>query len=73
MIPSVKRKEWRDLVVGSIKPKILSHSLRLKIDKYRKEIKSGRLTPEEAVDRLHKECKDHYKIYKNDLYQIFGV
>lgn len=71
MIPSVKRKEWHDLVVGSIKPKILSHSLRLKIYKYQKEIKAGRITIEQAVDRLHKECRDHYKLYKNDLYQIF--
>lgn len=71
MIPSIKRKEWHDLVAGSIKPKILSHSLRLKINKYQKEIKSGRLTTDEAVNRLHKECEAHYRLYKNDLYQIF--
>lgn len=71
MIPSVKRKEWHDLVVGSIKPKIISHSLRLKINKFRTEIKMGRLTTDEAIELLHKECKDHYNIYKNDLYQIF--
>lgn len=71
MIPSIKRKEWHELVVGSIKPKIISHSLRLKINKYQKEIKSGRLTADDAVDLLYQECKDHYNLYKNDLYQIF--
>ena len=71
MIPSVKRKEWHELVVGSIKPKILSHSLKLKIYKYQKDIKSGKITVEQAVEQLHQECQDHYNIYKNDLYQIF--
>jgi hypothetical protein len=73
MIPSIQRKEWHDLVVGSIKPKIISHSLRLKINKYQKEIKAGKITVEEAINQLYQECKDHYKLYKNDLYQIFHL
>ena len=73
MLPSIRRKEWRELVTGSIHPTIQSHSLKIKLSIIRKKVERGMISPENAIMELFVECKTHFNTYKNDLYQIFPV
>jgi hypothetical protein len=73
MIPSVARKEWRDLVLKPIHPKLLSHSLKFKLQTIKRKIKSGIITQEQGIKELHRECQDHYDLYKSDIHKIFNV
>jgi hypothetical protein len=71
MIPSISHVEWSEIVTGNINVNLSSHSLRIKINNLRRKIKNGHLTTELAVKELYCDCKKHYEIYKNDLFQIF--
>jgi hypothetical protein len=73
MIPSIRRKEWRELVTGSINPTINSHSLKIKISLIKKKVERGMMSPDSAVMDLFVECKTHFNLYKHDLHQIFMV
>jgi hypothetical protein len=73
MIPSIRRKEWRELVTGSIRPTIHSHSLKIKLSIIRKKVERGMISPENAVMEFFVECKTHFNSYKKDLHQIFPV
>jgi hypothetical protein len=73
MIPSIRRKEWRDLVTGSIDPRIQSHSLRIKLSIIKRKVVMGTLSPENAAMELFVECKTHFNIYRHDLHRIFMV
>ena len=72
MIPSVRRKEWRELVLKPVSPKLLSHSFRFKLSSIKRKIKSGRISQEQGIKELISECEAHYDLYKNDLHQIFN-
>ncbi len=71
MLPSIRRKEWRELVTGTINPKISSHSLRIKLNSIRRKVASGLLSPDNAALELFVECKTHLSLYRNDLHHIF--
>jgi hypothetical protein len=71
MMPSIRRKEWRELVTGSIDPRINSHSLRIKLNLIRRKVILGTMSPDNAVMELFVECKSHFNLYKYDLQNIF--
>jgi hypothetical protein len=71
MIPSIQRKEWLELIMGSFDPPISSHLLKIRINTLRKKVKRKLVTPETAVNELYDDCKKHQDIYKNDLFTIF--
>jgi hypothetical protein len=71
MIPSIRRKEWRELVTGSIEPRIISHSLKIKLNTIRRNVARGTISPDNAVMELFVECKTHFDLYRNDLHHIF--
>lgn len=71
MIPSIRRKEWRELVTGSIDPRISSHSLKIKLNSIRKNVVQGTMSTDNAVMDLFVECKTHFDLYRNDLHHIF--
>jgi hypothetical protein len=71
MIPSIRRKEWRELVTGSIDPRISSHAFKIKLNTIKRKVVLGTLSPENAVMELFVECKVHFDLYRNDLHHIF--
>lgn len=71
MIPSIRRKEWRDLVTGSIEPRISSPTFKIKLNIIKKKVLKGTLSTENAVMELFVECKSHFDLYRNDLHNIF--
>ncbi len=71
MIPSVDRKEWYDLVTGSLKPKLTSPLLKIKISIFRRKVNRGMLTTKQAITELMKDCEKNYELYRQDLHQIF--
>jgi hypothetical protein len=71
MIPSIRRKEWRELVTGTIEPRISSHALRIKLNTIKRKVIKGTLSPESGVMELFVECKTHLDLYRNDLHYIF--
>ncbi len=71
MIPPVERKEWYELVTGSIEPNLTSRLLKIKISVLRRKVNRGLITAEEAVKELMKECEKHYDLYRQDLQVIF--
>jgi len=73
MIPSITRKEWRDLVLKPVDPKLLSHSFKFKLQSVKRKIKSGIITQEQGIKELYRECQVHYDLYKSDLHQIFNA
>jgi len=72
MIPSITRKEWRDLVLNPVNPKLLSHSFKLKLQSVKRKIKAGILTQDQGIKELYHECQVHYDLYKSDLHTIFN-
>lgn len=72
MIPSITRKEWRDLVLNPVSPKLLSHSFKFKLQAVKRKIKTGILTQEQGIKELYHECQVHYDLYKSDLHNIFN-
>jgi hypothetical protein len=73
MLPSIRRKEWRELVMGSINPRINSHSLKIKLSLIRRKVVMGTISPDNAVMELFVECKTHLSLYKFDLHYIFAM
>jgi hypothetical protein len=71
MLPSIRRKEWRELVTGSIDPTINSHSLKIKLSIIKRKVERGLMSPDNAVMELFVECKTHFNLYKHDLHHIF--
>ena len=71
MIPSVERKEWYELVTGSIEPNLSSRLLKIKISILRRKVNRGLITAAEAVKELMKDCEEHYDLYRQDLQAIF--
>ncbi len=72
MITSVDRKEWYNLVTGSLQPTLTSPLLKIKISIFNRKVNRGMLTTQQAITELMKDCEKHYELYKQDLHQIFG-
>ena len=72
-MPSITRKEWRELVLRPDTPKLISYSFRYKLRAIRRKIKSGNISQEQGIKELYNECQNHYKLYKNDLHHIFDL
>jgi len=73
MIPSIKRKEWREFLLREDTPYLISHSLRLKLNGIKRKIKSGSISREQGVSELYNECKKNYDLYRSDLHWIFEI
>ena len=71
MIPDVNRREWKDLLLGNINPKLSSLSLKLKLNALKMKLKSKKLSISEAVTTIHAYCSSNPKIYSKDLNAIF--
>jgi len=71
MIPSVNRKEWRVLIMGSIEPTITSRLLKIKLSILHRKVKHGMISPKKAVEELFQDCKKHYDLYRQDIQSIF--
>lgn len=71
MLPSLKQKEWLQLVMGNIDPRISSHLLKIKVNTLRQKVRRKMVSAEEAASELYEDCKKHQDIYQNDLHLIF--
>ncbi|MBN1598526.1 MAG: hypothetical protein JW894_09550 [Bacteroidales bacterium] len=71
MIPSIKNKGWRELLLETGKYNISSHLLKMKLNAIKKRLNLGALSLEQAINELYKECADNPDLYQNDIYQIF--
>jgi hypothetical protein len=71
MLPASDRKEWLELIAGSIDPPLSSHLLKIRLSTLRKKVRLKLITREEAARELYKDCLSHEDIYRNDLYVIF--
>jgi hypothetical protein len=73
MIPSIKRKEWRELLLREDTPNLTSHSFRLKINTTKRKIRSGLISREQGIRELYNECRKNYDLYRSDLHRIFDI
>ncbi len=73
MIPSIKRKEWRELLLRPDTPNLTSHSLRLKLNGIKRKIQSGSISQEQGIRELYNECRKNYELYRSDLHRIFDI
>jgi hypothetical protein len=71
MMPSIERREWCEIISGTLRPRISSHSLKMKIDAIKRKTRTGNLTLDKAIEELYRECSNHYDLYKHDLFHIF--
>lgn len=71
MIPSIDRKEWRELVTGTYNTVIVSHSLKIRGNDICRKIKGGKTSIEEGINELYIYCLTHHELFKTDLYKIF--
>lgn len=70
-IPPKDRAEWTKLVDGSLDHKFQNYVLQLRIYQMRKEIKSGAMTTEKAVDDLYQLCFKYALAVQPDMTAIF--
>lgn len=71
MIPNIRRHEWKDLLSGTINPKLNSLSLKLKLNNLRMGVRTKKMTVDEAVQEIHSYCASNTKMYSKDLKTIF--
>ena len=70
MKPATSRAELHKLISDIEIIEITSLSLKTKINKLKRQIIAGQITEETAIDILYNDCKDHYDLYKSDLYRM---
>ncbi len=71
MVPDINRQEWKDLIMGKLKPRISSFSLQMKLNTLINTYQNGLVSINDAVKDLHDMCTRYERIYKADLDQIF--
>lgn len=71
MLPPIERKEWLELVMGTLDPPITSHLLKIRLNTLRKKVKRKMISSDEAVLELYNDCMSYQDIYRNDLHTIF--
>jgi len=73
-IPNPERKEWRQLLLGEINPKLKNFFFQMKVEQSRHLVETGRKSLEEAVKELY-DLAVKFSSAKNmdeDIVQIFG-
>lgn len=73
MVPDIKRKEWADIINGSIKPKLTVLSLDMKLSVLRVGIKTHQFTLDEAIVELHRFISLDELKFRKDLNSIFNI
>jgi len=71
MLPSIKHKEWLQLVMGTLDPPIASHLFKIKLNTLRQKVRRKMTNPRDAAKELYEDCRIHEDIYKKDLHHIF--
>lgn len=72
MKPVATRTELSKLISEIENIEITSLSLRTKINKLKRQILSGQISEDTAVDILYNDCIEHFDLYKNDLCKVSG-
>lgn len=57
--------------MGTIKPEISSHLLKMKLNTLKQKIRRKIITPETAARELYEDCATHEDLYMKDLHVIF--
>jgi hypothetical protein len=70
MKPATSRSELHKLLSDIENIEVNSLSLKTKLNKLKRQILTGKISEDTAIDILYNDCIDHYDLYKNDLYRI---
>jgi len=70
-IPPKDRPEWEKMITGEIEHSYINYVLQARTYQMRKDIASGRLTIQEAIDELYKLSSKYSLAVQNDFKLIF--
>jgi len=70
-IPDIDRKEWRELIMGNINYEFKNYVLQVQLHQLRKDIRTGRLKVEEAIQDLYDLCSKFPIAVQTDFKHIF--
>jgi len=73
MIPDLRRKEWAEILNGSMNPKLTSFSFQMKLNSLKLEIKIRKINLEEAIAELHRFVSANEQLYQKDVKTIFNL
>jgi hypothetical protein len=70
-MPPREREEWTKMVMGDIPHQYRNFALQMKLSQARKEVLSGHVKLDKAVDQIYELCAKYAVAVQNDLLQIF--
>ncbi len=72
MLPEKNRPEWKLLVKGDKDYPLRNFVLQMKVAQTAKDIKTGKVTIDKAVDEIYSLCKKYEKAVHKDVETIFN-
>ena len=73
MVPDIRKKEWADMLNGSLNPKLTSFSLQMKVNTLRLDVKLRKKSLDEVVTELHNFISSNEQTYQKDVNIIFKL
>lgn len=73
LIPSKEKEEWRQLLLGELDVDLSNFVLQMKVTQANKDIKSGKIELEDAIESIHALCEKYAKAVRIDMEKIFQV
>lgn len=70
-IPGKNRPEWRAMILGQEKFQYTNYVLQAQITQMQQLIKEGKLTTNDAIDKLYNLCSKYALAVQTDFKQIF--
>ena len=70
-IPPKNRIEWRQIVTGGIEHRYTNYVLQMKVHQARKDVASGKVMVNEAIDELFEICSKYALAVQTDCKVIF--
>lgn len=70
-IPSVDRKEWKQMLSGEIQHQYTNYVLQVQTHQLRKDVVNNIYTEDQAVEKLHALCTKYALAVQFDFKQIF--
>lgn len=70
-IPPKDRDEWKQIVTGGLEHRYNNFVLQMKVHQANKDVASGNVSADEAVESLYEICIKYTLAVQNDLKTIF--
>jgi len=70
MVVNVTSTKWKQLLQGAIEPKLTSLALQIKINFLKLNVKTGKISIDDAVKELIEFCNKNNKAFENDIQTI---